>query len=304
MKNIICKTLLAVIALILVVHSGKAQQQFSYTQFTDNLTPINPAWSLTVDGGAINLLARKQWVGIEGAPQSYMFNGHLPIKSIGGAAGIMVMRDQVAVENLNEVNLFFAKAVQLNANTYFSVAMNGGFRNYRALYSGLDPNDPLMANSDIGETEGNIGASVMVYNPEKFYVGVSLPRLSIRDLGKGSVASSRYLKKFYYLSFGGYLPLEDQGMRVSLASLVAYTANVPLQADLSAKLFFGDSFGVGMNYRTNNELAALTSLVMGSVRVAYSYQFGFGRNKVGSFTGATHEVTTSFYFNKSFKPLF
>ncbi|PWG81785.1 PorP/SprF family type IX secretion system membrane protein [Pararcticibacter amylolyticus] len=305
MKNrSLLKAALAFLAVVCAVQGSKAQQQFNYTQFNDNLTPINPAWSLTVDGGAANLLARKQWVGIDGAPTSYMFNTFLPIRKINGTAGVMVLKDKLAVEDLSEVNLFVAKAVSLSSDTYLSVSLNGGFRNYKALYSQLDPNDPTIANSDIQENEGNIGASVMIYNPEKFYAGISLPRLSIRDLGKGSVESSRYMKKFYYMNMGFFIPMKAQGMRASISSLVAYTANVPLQADISGKLFFGDALGIGMNYRSNNEMAGLLSMMFGQFKMGYSYQFGFGQNKISTFSAATHEITTTFYFNKAFKPLF
>ncbi|RYF60297.1 MAG: type IX secretion system membrane protein PorP/SprF, partial [Cytophagaceae bacterium] len=177
-----------------------AQQQFSYTQYIDNLTPIIPAWSLTRENSELNILGRKQWVGIEGAPTTYMANGFAAMPKNDAAIGMFVMRDKVAIENLTEANIFFAKAIPLDQEVYLSVSINGGFRRYNANYSSLDPNDPMLSGSDINETEVNTGASVMVFVPNKFYAGISMPRLTLRDLGAGSVAESRRFKNFYYLT--------------------------------------------------------------------------------------------------------
>src|SRR5690606_4922288 len=75
------------ISILLLLVSGLqavlGQQPFAYTQFNDNLTPINSAYSLTSGGaGEVSLLARGRWVGIEGAPVSYIFDGYLPIPGI------------------------------------------------------------------------------------------------------------------------------------------------------------------------------------------------------------------------------
>ncbi len=121
------------------INSVKAQNsQFSYTQYMDNLTPLNPAYSLLYKPGAVNALARKQWVGINGAPTTFMLNGDLPIESVNGAAGLTIVNDQLAIEHQTEVNAFFTKAVQVGPKDYLGVSINVGLRNYAANYSTLD----------------------------------------------------------------------------------------------------------------------------------------------------------------------
>lgn len=275
-----------------------AQQQFTYTQFIDNLTPINPAWSLTREGGAVNILSRKQWINIDGAPSTFMANGYAPIKSINATFGFTMLSDKVAIENLTEFNLFFAKSIKLFDDGYLSTAINGGFRNYSALYSTLDPNDPALVNTDIRENRGNVGASVLFYIPGKLYAGVSLPRLSFQNLGQGSVASSLHEKNFYFLNMGYTYKITDD-LEWDNATVVAYTYNVPLQADVSTKIWVKNAFGAGLNYRAGNELAFLSSYKSRNIRAGYSYQFGFGGTRVAGFDSATHEITLGLRFGGS-----
>lgn len=281
--------------LLAIGNNLAAQQQFSYTQYIDNLTPIIPAWSLTRENSEVNFLARKQWVGIDGAPTTFMANGFVPLPNINATFGLFVMQDKVAIEGLTEVNAFFAKAIPLDMETFLSVSINGGFRRYNANYAALDPNDPTLFGSDINETEVNAGASVMVFVASKFYAGISMPRLSFQDLGVGSVAASRRFKNFYYLT-AGYEADIAEGISFQSSGLLAYTKNVPLQADFSAKAYLNHTVGLGFNYRTSNEIAFLGSFNTDKMRLGYSYLSGFGRTRLSGISQGTHEITIGFLF--------
>ena len=107
-------TLLLAAVVLLTVGKVKAQQQFSFTQYMDNLTPFNPAYSLLDKAGSVNALARKQWVGIDGAPTTFLVNASLPLESIGAAVGLVLLNDKFAVERQTEVNAYFAKSIQFS----------------------------------------------------------------------------------------------------------------------------------------------------------------------------------------------
>ena len=77
---------IAMLFFLLIGFQGvKGQQTFSYTQYMNDLTPINPASTLEEGVGSFNMLARKQWAGIPGAPTTLFFDGNLPVKSTNGA---------------------------------------------------------------------------------------------------------------------------------------------------------------------------------------------------------------------------
>lgn len=272
----------------------QAQQQFSYTQYLDNLTPIIPSWSLTRENAEFNFLGRKQWVGIEGAPETYMLSGFVPFKEAGATAGVFVMNDKVAIETLTEANFFLAKGVNLDYGTVLSVSMNAGFRRYRAPYSTLDVADPTLALTDVAENEINVGASVLLFS-EQFFAGFSMPRLTLRKLGSGSTADSKLFRNSFYLTAGYNTQLNDF-FSLQSAALMAYTFGVPLQGDISVKGYLNNTFGFGLAYRTNNELGLLTSVNVAKMRVGYSYLTGFGARKISGLSQATHEISLTFLF--------
>jgi type IX secretion system PorP/SprF family membrane protein len=290
------KTLLLSVVMLMAISEANAQQSASYTQYMDNLTPLNPAYSLIDKAGSINTLVREQYVGIKGAPNTFILNANVPIESIDGAAGIVINNDNFAVEHQFLVNGYFAKAVQVTEGNYLGVALNFGVRNYNADYSGLAPGDPVFFN-DIRETKANIGFGVMYFS-EDYYFGVSVPQLTFRNLGNGSLLDNNYFRNNYYFS-AGYLGEIDEQTKFKPAVLVSYVRGVPVTADISTTLYFLNEFGVGLNYRTNNEVALIMSFSVNSFHLGYSYQFGTSYSNIPDVSSGTHEVTLSYRFGRN-----
>ncbi|WP_158557147.1 PorP/SprF family type IX secretion system membrane protein [Mucilaginibacter conchicola] len=275
---------------------AQQQQIFSYSQYADNLTPVNPAYSLLDKAGSINLMGKRQFIGIDGAPTSLMLSGSLPIESIGGAAGIFVLNDQVAVEKQLEVNAFFAKSIQLSAEDYLSVSLNVGVRNYNALYSTLDPYDTQFKD-DVRETSPNLGFGVMFYS-NKYYVGFSLPELTIRSLGTASVQQANYLKNHYYFS-GAYLADLSEDIKFKPSTLVSYVKGSDMLADFTGTFYLKEQLGLGAGYRTNKRGAGIISILGDNYKIGYAYQFGTSSNNLGGFNTTVHEVTLGYRFGKT-----
>jgi type IX secretion system PorP/SprF family membrane protein len=281
---------------LLIKEGAQAQNQsFSFTQYMDNLTPLNPAYSLLDQANSVNTMARKQWVGIDGAPTTFLINGNIPIESINGAAGLIVLNDQFAIEHQTEANFYFAKAIQLGQNNYLSVSLNAGIRNYVANYSNLDPSDPVFSN-DVRETKPNIGFGVMYFS-DWYYLGLSAPELTITSLGTASVQSNNNFKSHYYFS-GALITDLSEDFKLKPSVLLSYAKDLPLLADVSGIFYIKETLGLGTSYRVNQkQLAGILTMNLEQVHIGYSYQFGTSNN-LGGFNLATHEVTLGYRFGK------
>jgi type IX secretion system PorP/SprF family membrane protein len=288
--------LLSAVTSMLSAASVSAQQSFTYSQYMNNLTPINPAYSLIEKNGSLNALLRKQWAGIQGAPTTFIFDGSLPIESLGASVGAIVVDDKFAVEHLTEVNAFFAKGVQLNEKQFLGVSLNAGFRRYVANYSSLDSNDPSFM-EDIRQNKINVGFGIMFYS-DSYYIGISAPKLTFTSLGNASVANNTYYKNQYNLA-GAYLLNAGTDMKIKPAFLVSYAKDIPVIADLSTTLYLKNTIGIGINYRTNHEISGILSINMSSFRLGYSYQFGAASNTISQFNNTTHEITFGYRFGKN-----
>jgi type IX secretion system PorP/SprF family membrane protein len=283
-------------SLMLSALSGKAQTTapFSYTQYMDNLTPVNSAYSMLDTSGSITGVVRKQWTGIDGAPTTYLLNGNIPLPNIGASMGFIVQNDQVAVEKQTSASLFFAKSIQLQQNGYLAVSLNAGFRAYKANYTSInDNNDPAFANN-VSETKPNFGFSVMYYT-DKYYLGFSLPQITLRSLGTASVQDNNSFRNQYYFA-GAYLFDIGDEFKFKPATLVAYQRGTPVTADISGTLYMKGTLGIGVDYRSTSEMAGILTLNLGQVHFGYSYQFGTNSNTLGGFNNATHEISLTYRF--------
>jgi type IX secretion system PorP/SprF family membrane protein len=289
----------SILCLFVLLFAGsiQAQQSFTYTQYMNNLTPLAPAYSLLDQLPSASLITRKQWVGIEGAPKTTIFTGALPLPGVNASAGMFVCLDEVAVEKRTEVNFFFAKAAQLSARDYFAVSLNGGINTYKAAYSSLDPLDQSYRD-DIRETSGVIGLSLMLYNPEKYYIGFSLPRASVRSFSPGSREGQRNWKNTWYVS-GGYLQPLNETFMFKPALLVSYSKDQRTLVDASATFYWMEQLGAGINYRTSKEIAGMVSYTyQHRITIGYSYQLAGSAEVVSGMSDGSHELTLRYRFGK------
>ncbi|MEO6149025.1 MAG: PorP/SprF family type IX secretion system membrane protein [Mucilaginibacter sp.] len=288
----------ASVALLFLINTVTAQINSDYSQYMDNLTPVNPAYSLLDKSGSINSIVRKQFTGIPGAPTTVLFNANLPVESIGGVLGLIVKNDGIGNQNLTDINAFFAKSVQLTEENFLSVSLNAGIRRFvvdnTSISSGYDPAYPY----DVRETRPNLGFGVMFYS-SNYYIGLSLPSLTIKTLGNSETETTTNFKSTYYLT-GAYLATLNDDMKFKPATLIAVTNGEPVRTNLSGTIYLKDVLGLGANYLRNgdgNQFAGIVSFNFNTVRLGYSYQFS-GASGLGVYNSAIHEVTLNYRFGK------
>ena len=293
------KFISVVTILLLGIIVAKAQQAPTYNQYANQPTALNPTASLLRPDGEVALLGRKQWVGLEGAPTSYWMTAHLPWRQFGAAVGINVRHESLAIEDATELSAFLAKSVRISEKESLAVSMSLGVSFYNGSFSQVDPGDPAFR-SDIREQTALMGLGVLLYRPEGYYIGLSMPRLALSDLGSGGEINRQYNFSNQYHVMGGALFPLDQSFDIKPAFLASYIPGVPLQADLSATLYVQKIAGLGLNARTNRDLSALLEIMIGPLKVGYSYQFNSNDNPLKRrIDNATHEVGISYRFGNT-----
>src|SRR3546814_11903838 len=89
----------------------------------------------------------------------------------------------------------------------------------------------------------------MLYRPERYYVGLSLPRLMLGNLGVGGGDSRYNFSNLYHLTAGALFDLgADFQFRPSV--LVTYAERLRPRAEASARFFVKRVFGLGLNARS------------------------------------------------------
>lgn len=155
-----------------------------------------------------------------------------------------------------EASVFFAKGIRISESEYIGLSLNAGFSYMDGRFSQLDPQDPAFR-EDVKETDALVGFGLMLYRPERYYVGLSLPRLMLGNLGAGGGDSRYDFRNLYHLTAGALFNLgADFQFRPSL--LVSYSESLRPQAEASAIFFVKRVFGIGWGagrYRTGQHPA-------------------------------------------------
>lgn len=205
--NLLSRTLLLLI--IMGVSPVKAQSIFlNHAHYGSCGVSANPALSLLSTKGSLSFTGRQQWVGVDGAPRVFWGSGHIGLERLGATAGVHLSQDRVGVERHTEASLFFAKSVRISERDYIGLSLNAGLAHYDARYSSLDGADPSFRD-DVLESDALLGFGAVIYRPDVYYAGISMPRFTMG--GVGVFGDTRYnFQNSYYFTGAIVLPVGEE----------------------------------------------------------------------------------------------
>ena len=256
-----------------------------------NLSVFNPAY-VGVEGSAININSRAQWLGIEDGPLTNYLIIHLPEKK-NASLGFTVQNDRVFVENKSQVTVDYSYKLQLSNDSYLSLGLKAGGRFFNVDINNV-PRIYSEANQSISEP-GNyfspiLGAGVS-YISKKGFLGVAVPGLlNSTGLNKNQdweLTSRDYT--YVHLSGGFYLNLSD---KFSVNPSLIYRSN-PRQPDLFNSVIemdYNDRFSLGSVYTNNNTMAFFFKLKSKKgFHIGYGYEFSTASD-MEAIKNSTHEL--------------
>ena len=155
MKTIILTFILNGISLFVL-----AQQDPLYSQYQFNQSVIDPAYTGINDALNATAIARRQWTGIDGAPETNILNlsSSLLLNKLG--AGVLVMSDTYGVNKNTEFLGMISYKIDLLNGKIFSFGLQSGYTNYRYDYQNLvlEQNDDALSLVDENVSKINFGA--------------------------------------------------------------------------------------------------------------------------------------------------
>ena len=109
-----------------------SQQDPVYAQYTNNLLTIQPAYAGL--SGTLNCtgIARAQWIGFDGAPNTNTFTLSGPIQKYSLGLGLSIVNDRWGPIKQNGVYIDYAYRVKIVKDQYLSFGLKGGFNLYQA----------------------------------------------------------------------------------------------------------------------------------------------------------------------------
>jgi type IX secretion system PorP/SprF family membrane protein len=270
------------------------QQDPQYTQYMYNMNILNPAYAGSKGVTSIGLLGRTQWVGVEGAPQTFTLAMHSPVGRAVGL-GLSVIHDEIGPVKEDNIYADFSYTIFTSSTGRLAFGLKAGvtFMDVRELLM-VDP-DPL--NIPIHETSPNFGAGVYYYT-DRFYAGLSVPNfLETRHLEKdGGIVSTASEKMHYFLTSGYVFDIADN-LKLKPSTMLKATEGAPLSVDLSLNLLIDERVELGLSHRLDDSISGMIGFqVNNDFRVGYAYDYT--TSKFGDFNSGSHEILLLFDFNR------
>ncbi len=288
-------TNLILVFTILLTGMVYGQQDPHYTQYMYNQNILNPAYAGSRGDLSIGLLARTQWVGIDGAPDTQTLNIHSAIGS-GVGLGLSVIHDQIGpVEESNlALDVSYTLPVSESGNLAFGIKGSFTFMNV-GLFSATDiiDNTDVVFREDYKDNYPNVGAGLYYYT-DKFYAGVSVPAI----LENYSYTMNGHLfedvsDKMHWFGTMGYVFDLSDNLKLKPSTMVKMVAGSPISLDLNASLFINNFFEIGLSYRDGDSLDALLG-VQASPNIRIGYAYDYTLTNLGNYNSGSHELMLLF----------
>ncbi len=259
-----------------------AQQDAQYTQFMYNKLAYNPAYAGSLGATTATGIVRSQWLGLEGAPKSQVFNIDAPLYDNRVGIGLNIARTTIGIATNYNADVAYAYRVPLGKGN-IGVGLQGSIRSFNANYNDerliATEGTPFDASIPIGQQNKltpNFGAGVY-YKEDKLYVGFSAPRLLENniDFSEDPTVISNSIRHFYLM--GGYLFDINATTQLQPQALIKYAENVPLDIDLNVSAIFMNKYMVGATYRIGGSTRGLPAEsidILFSTQVNEHFLFG------------------------------
>jgi len=292
---------------IVVIQTAKSQQVPLYSQYMLNGFLINPAIAGSEGYTAVNITAREQWLGLANSPKthaicaqtrilknSFINKGssvklHEKINSRSGRVGLggYIFNDINGPINRTGIQLTYAYHIRMQNNQLsFGLSAIGYQFSINDDNLRFEEEDQFWQNSpkSLFIPDANFG---VYYTDRNLYCGFSVSQLFQSALRFGERDYAEYKMKRYYYLMGGYDFEINDNIVIEPSFLFKTTENFISQADITAKLIFGDEYWGGLSYRTGGAL-----IFMGGVKVDkfyFGYAFDYTLSNIMKHSYGSHE---------------
>lgn len=280
------------IIILLLSMTASAQQDPQYTQYMYNMNVVNPAYAGSKETLSITALYRKQWSGLDGAPETITFSGHSPVNDKVGL-GLSAIKDELGPVKETNVYIDFSYTLQVSENLKLALGLKAGATFHDVGLTDLelqDDNDPLFS-QDISNTYPNVGAGAFFYG-DNFYVGLSVPNfLSSVHLDENGIKYGSEVN--HYFATAGYVFQVSENTKLKPSTMVKSAFNAPLSFDVNLNALFYEKFEIGASYRLEDSFSGLIGFqATPYLRIGYAYDHVV--SELDAVASASHEVILTF----------
>jgi type IX secretion system PorP/SprF family membrane protein len=286
-----------------------AQQDPQYSQYMFNHVVINPAYAGSKDVLSATAQIRKQWVGIEGAPQTNDISIHGPLKKKHiGLGGHMVL-ETIGPKRWAAAYGDFAYRLRLGHGD-LGFGLSAGIMSYQFDFSKITYGNQNEINQNvIGElnkTQTKFDGSFGIYyhNPS-MYIGYGVTHLTepklyqITTNGSNNASSIRFnVKRHHFISMGRGFRLSDNVVFSPSLLLKSLETSNTFNLDVNLNFLLQKKVWLGTSIRSSKNVIVIAQYLINSqFKVGYSFDLNYGGISMGR--NNSHEIMIGYNLKSS-----
>jgi type IX secretion system PorP/SprF family membrane protein len=264
-----------------------------------NHLTINPAYAGSREALNLTLVARRQWVAIDGAPTTNVFSIQAPSRKKKVGVGLEFANEKIGPKQIAGTRLSYSYRLPLLTGK-LAFGLRAGFFSYQMnWHSAIKYKDQADYYAQLpDQSKGVFTADFgMYYYTKSFYWGVCATNLtqSTYFASADSIGSEASLKPHIFSPIGMGFSVSDK-LVINPSVLVKYVSGAPVGIDVNCNFLIDEKLWLGVSGRKGYGVAVLMMWnVTEKFRFGYSYDHGM--NKIGILGKSSHEVVLGYDFN-------
>lgn len=259
---------------------------------------VNPAFAGVDKETNLSIGYRKQWIGVNNAPETQMLVfGTTLGKNLG--FGVSAVNDKTFIEKQTFVGIDFSYKLMVSATTDLYLGLKAGGNFYEVNTAGLGTFNPVSdpALVSFSSFKPNIGVGALLKR-DSYYLSLSIPRLlnSVRARNEDAQTFVATNKPHFFLGGGFDYDLESQyDLLLKPSFLLRYVNSAPVSIDYNLSMSFQKSFEIGVLYRSSDVMGGIARINI-SKKLLFGYAFETSSRSDLTSNMNTHEFLLKYKF--------
>jgi len=259
--------------------------------------PLNPAYTGSRGSLSFNTHYRKQWLGLNGAPEITSVNIHTPIKHYHSGIGLLYSNESLGNYQYKQMFINYSYHIDID-NGKLYLGFKAGLQSITANFGKIRLNEPdvVFREEVLHLMMPNFGMG-FYYFTKNYYFGASIPQvLTSKINNEGKLTYNHDMDQYDYALYSGILiSLESFQLKPNILYRYQQITGEQIEVNIAGyfnkgNLMLSGGFRSYDSYNITTCVSLSTQIMLG-----YSYDIPFG--KLAPLVKGSHEI----FFRYEFK---
>lgn len=298
--KMIPKALISIALLFIFSNVSVGQQIPLKSLYLYNRLSYNPAEAGTRSYIPVYFSGRKQWIGVENAPETQDVSVNVPVGAKLGL-GLQFYNEKTGIADRTGGSFSFSYRIKtsLKGNLAFGLsAMFTQFNIDRDKIVTQNPNDLTLINNNLNYfiPDASFGLN---YFGDKYRIGLSAVNLLETKKDLSAISVDNTLDRVIYLDGSVDIDLSSK-FKLIPSVFTRYMIQAPIVFEGNLRVMYDDLIWVGAGYRSQDALVFEAGVEY--KRFVFGYAYDHTLSDISTISSGTHEILVGYQINVDTSP--